>query len=192
MIGGRRRDQRQQQHAGAVLQPPHRAQQRTSGTNRGRRTDHRQGGALFDRRAQYPVGRGAVAADARPTNFSVVRIKRDLFRRSNIGVLYTRRDETQATGERARRSAIDACTPRLAQLNLNGYCRPDSDAWHPSGRRQLPGPLRLQHRPLRRAGRTSVRRSAASTRGRSSCAATDFTRQLRGAPVQPAAGAGRT
>lgn len=74
---------------------------RRIGLNNGRPVPIRGGGRLTGKFGAYSIGvlniqaDEEAGADARPTNFSVVRIKRDLFRRSNIGVLYTRRDGTQ-------------------------------------------------------------------------------------------------
>ena len=57
------------------------------------------GGRVTGRAGAYSVGLlniqtgDSVTADAISTNFSVVRLKRDILRRSNIGVIYTRRSQ---------------------------------------------------------------------------------------------------
>ena len=61
------------------------------------------------------------AADARPANFSVVRIKRDLFRRSNVGAIYTRRAETGDGRGAGETFGVDALYSASPSLNVNGY-----------------------------------------------------------------------
>ena len=63
-----------------------------------------------------------VAADARATNFSVVRVKRDILRRSVIGAIYTRRQETGPDGaEPGETFGVDALYSSSRSLYLNGY-----------------------------------------------------------------------
>ena len=56
------------------------------------------GGRVTGRAGAYSIGLLDIqtgesdAADARSTNFSVMRLKRDILRRSNVGVIYTRRN----------------------------------------------------------------------------------------------------
>ncbi|MBI4487256.1 MAG: hypothetical protein HY655_14735 [Acidobacteria bacterium] len=76
------------------------------------------GARLSGRAGAYSIGLLNIQSDdapeagAQPTNFSVVRVKRNLFRRSNIGALYTRRPRPAAGRTRARPSASTRCTPR--------------------------------------------------------------------------------
>ena len=79
-------------HAGPVLQPAH----RPDGGSTGHRVPIDAGGRLTGRVGRYslgvaehPDGRRADRRTSRPTNFSVVRVKRDILRRSSIGVLAT-------------------------------------------------------------------------------------------------------
>ena len=100
---------------------------RQIGLNNGRPVPIRGGGRLTGKAGAYSIGvlniqsDEEVAADARPTNFSVVRIKRDLFRRSNIGVLYTRRAETQGDRGPGETFGVDALYSASRSVNLNGY-----------------------------------------------------------------------
>jgi hypothetical protein len=100
---------------------------RRIGLNNGRPVPIQGGGRLTGKAGAYSIGvlniqsDEEVAADARPTNFSVVRIKRELFRRSNIGVLYTRRDETQGERGAGETFGIDALYSASRSVNLNGY-----------------------------------------------------------------------
>ncbi len=62
------------------------------------------GGRITGRLGDYSVGVLNIQAErddesrSRATNFSVVRVKRDIFQRSNVGLLYTQRNETEAGG----------------------------------------------------------------------------------------------
>ena len=53
------------------------------------------------------------------TNFSVLRVKRDVFERSNVGVLYTRRDERGAPA--GQTFGVDGLYSYSPLLNINGY-----------------------------------------------------------------------
>ena len=65
-----------------------------------------------------------VAADARATNFSVVRVKRDILRRSVIGAIYTRRQETGPDGaEPGETFGVDALYSSSRSLYLTGTTR---------------------------------------------------------------------
>jgi hypothetical protein len=100
---------------------------RRIGLNNGRPVPIRGGGRITGKAGAYSIGvlniqsDEEVAADARPTNFSVLRIKRDIFRRSNIGVLYTRRDETRGDRGAGETFGIDALYSASRSVNLNGY-----------------------------------------------------------------------
>ena len=63
------------------------------------------------------------AAAARPTNFTVLRIKRDISGRSNIGAIYTRRAETDGdAGPGAGETfGVDALYSASRSLNVNAY-----------------------------------------------------------------------
>jgi hypothetical protein len=57
-----------------------------------------------------------------PTNFTVMRVKRDVLQRSNIGAIYTRRDETNAGGAPAGQTfGVDGLYSFSPLLNLNAY-----------------------------------------------------------------------
>ncbi len=108
----------------------------------------------------------APAARAVSTNFSTVRLKRNLLRRSNVGMMATLRSPgvAGATSPRQdaelqhRRGCHDAV---LQEHQPHQLLRPHEHAvprWRHRGRRQLPGPLRLHQRPLRRRRRTHAHR----------------------------------
>ncbi len=100
---------------------------RRIGLNNGRPVPIRGGGRMTGKTGAYSIGvlniqtDEEVAAAARPTNFTVLRVKRDIFRRSNIGVLYTRRDETQGDRGAGETFGIDALYSASRSVNLNGY-----------------------------------------------------------------------
>lgn len=77
---------------------------RRIGLNNSRQVPIVAGGRLTGRVGDYSVGVLNIqserdeASDSRATNFSVVRVKRDVFRRSNVGVIYTQRNETESGG----------------------------------------------------------------------------------------------
>ena len=75
--------------ADPLLQPPDRVEQRPRRADPGRRAADGQGGALRHRRDQHRDRRDD-AASAPPTNFTVLRLKRDVLRRSNVGLIFTR------------------------------------------------------------------------------------------------------
>ena len=75
------------------------------------------GGRVTGRMGRYSLGvvnmqtREEPAANAESTNFSVVRVKRDILRRSSIGVLATARSKAQLRPARTRRTASTARSP---------------------------------------------------------------------------------
>jgi hypothetical protein len=88
----------------------------------------RGGGRLTGRVGAYTIGllniqtADAVDAGAVATNFSVVRLKRDVFRRSAIGVLYTERSVSLAAGDgRSRTYGVDTAFSFFNDLNAVAY-----------------------------------------------------------------------
>jgi len=86
------------------------------------------GGRLTGRAGPYSIGllniqtKDDVPSSSKQTNFSVVRLKRDVLRRSNIGLLYTRRAETVTGGIPAGDTfGIDALYSLSPSTNLTGY-----------------------------------------------------------------------
>ncbi len=85
------------------------------------------GGRVTGRAGAYSIGLLNISADAVPafntpgTNFSVVRLKRDIFRRSNIGLIGTFRDQnTDATGANAA-FGVDGNFTFYGNLDVNTY-----------------------------------------------------------------------
>ena len=126
-----------QQPAVSVLQPPHRL-------NRGRVVPIDAGGRLTGKVGQYGVGMmniqtGDEAASlTEPTNFSVVRVKRDILRRSSIGAMLTNRstaavDARVEPGLRRRRRTLLLRERRVRRL-LRAHrhargCEGDDDSY---------------------------------------------------------------
>ena len=83
------------------------------------------GARLTGRVGAYSLGMLNIQArDDQPsnspaTNFSVLRVKRDVFERSNVGVLYTRRDERGAPA--GQTFGVDGLYSYSPLLNINGY-----------------------------------------------------------------------
>jgi hypothetical protein len=85
------------------------------------------GGRMTGKVGAYSVGLLNIQSDdepeaaARSTNFSVLRVKRDLFRRSNVGVLYTRRAEGSGGDGVGETFGVDALYSASRSLNINAY-----------------------------------------------------------------------
>ena len=113
---------RQHQHAGAVLQPAHRPEQRPAGPDRRWRTPDRDAPDAYSFGVLNIQSKEDEPSASQATNFTVVRLKRDLLRRSNVGVLYTRRDETAhggaPTGQTVGFDGLYSVSPAL---NVTAY-----------------------------------------------------------------------
>jgi hypothetical protein len=100
---------------------------RRIGLNNGRPIPIAGGGRLTGRVGPYSVGLLNIqtkddAAAAKDTNFSVVRLKRDVLRRSNVGFLYTRREEIGPDGSPPGETAgIDWLYSLSPATNVTGY-----------------------------------------------------------------------
>jgi hypothetical protein len=85
------------------------------------------GGRLTGRVGKYSVGLLTMqtdetrAAGAPATNFSVVRVKRDVLRRSSMGVIATRRSPGIGAADSNLAAGIDASFGFFENLNLGGY-----------------------------------------------------------------------
>ena len=85
------------------------------------------GGRLTGRAGKYSIGALNIQSgddpqvDARATNFATLRVKRDLFSRSSIGALYTRRDETGSAAGADETFGVDALYSASRSLNINAY-----------------------------------------------------------------------
>jgi hypothetical protein len=64
---------------------------------------------------------GEVGESIRPTNFSVVRIKRDVLRRSNIGAMFTSRSKSLVGDGNSQAYGVDGAFLLLQDLNVSGY-----------------------------------------------------------------------
>jgi hypothetical protein len=100
---------------------------RRIGLNNNREVPIVGGGRLTGKVGSYSIGVLNIQsddqpeADARSTNFSVLRVKRELFSRSNIGALYTRRDEASGGPDTGETFGIDALYSISRNLNINSY-----------------------------------------------------------------------
>jgi hypothetical protein len=85
------------------------------------------GARLTGREGRYTVGllnmqtRGVDEAGIDPTNFSVVRVKRDILRRSSIGVIATHRDNSFEYEGSNTLYGADAAFTFYENLNINAY-----------------------------------------------------------------------
>jgi hypothetical protein len=107
---------------------------RRVGLNAGREVPLRVGGRLTGRTGKYSVGLLNIQTGieeqpgARSTNFSVVRLKRDILRRSSVGLMFTNRSVgTSGTGAN-RAYGIDGTFAFFENLQINTYwAKTDTD-----------------------------------------------------------------
>jgi hypothetical protein len=100
---------------------------RRIGLNEGQVVPIRAGGRLTGRIGRYSLGllnirTGEEEASVSPaTNFAVVRVKRDILRRSSIGVLLTDRSAGAVGGGRNQAYGLDGSFGFFGNLNINTY-----------------------------------------------------------------------
>ena len=124
------------------------------------------GGRLTGRVGPYSVGALNIQTDDLPeqpscraaTNFSVVRLRRDILRESSVGALVTRRSVGQGGTGSNTAYGVDGAFNFFNDLAINTYwARTETDGRAPR-RHELPGAAQLSRRSLRRAARTPARR----------------------------------
>ncbi|MDE2907349.1 MAG: DUF5916 domain-containing protein, partial [Acidobacteriota bacterium] len=100
---------------------------RQIGLNRGREVPIDAGGRLTGRIGRYSLGMlniqtaDAPAASARATNFSVLRVRRDILRRSNIGALFTGRSVSRVGPGSNAAYGVDGLLSFHQNLNISTY-----------------------------------------------------------------------
>ena len=100
---------------------------RQIGLNRGREVPIDAGGRLTGRIGRYSLGMlniqtaDAPAAGARATNFSVLRVRRDILRRSNIGALFTGRSVSRVGPGSNAAYGVDGLFSFHQNLNISTY-----------------------------------------------------------------------
>lgn len=100
---------------------------RRIGLTNGRPVPIRTGARLTGKQGKYAIGLLNIDAEedvpshTPATNFSVVRLKRDLFRRSNIGLLYTRRSHATVASGVGETFGVDALYSLSPSFNINAY-----------------------------------------------------------------------
>ena len=107
---------------------------RRVGLNAGRQIPIEAGGRLTGRAGRYSVGLLNIesgrdlASSTRPTNFTVVRVKRDVLRKSTIGAIFTGRSVDQNGAGRNAAYGVDATLGFYDNLTVNSYwARTQSD-----------------------------------------------------------------
>ena len=116
--------QRPRRRAAALLQPPDRAQPGAGGAGHRRRAPDRPHRALQHRRAQHPYRRRSRPPAPSPTDFSALRLKRNILRRSNLGIMATRRGPgatSGAGGDASYTVGADATLLFFKSINLTAY-----------------------------------------------------------------------
>ena len=100
---------------------------RQIGLNRGRPVPIRGGGRLTGRVGRYSLGLLNIQTSDEPvssaeaTNFSVIRLKRDIWRRSAIGAIFTGRSIAQSGVGSSQTYGVDGGFTFFGNLNLNAY-----------------------------------------------------------------------
>jgi hypothetical protein len=100
---------------------------RQIGLSQGRPVPIRLGGRLTGKAGRYSLGlldiqtEDSAEAGALDTNFAVVRVKRDILRRSSIGVIATRRSPSLSGGDPNLAYGVDANLSFRESLNVLGY-----------------------------------------------------------------------
>ena len=169
---------------------------REIGLDRGREIPMDVGGRLTGRIGRFTVGfmnvqtGGVDEIGVRGTNFTVARVRRDILRRSNVGVLFTGRSVSKSGAGSSETYGVDGVFSFYDNLNVNTYwaktATPDAASDDVSYKT---GP-QLQRRSIWRAGRAPRGRRRLQTRARVSPAG-----RLRPTvwtiPLQSETGAGR-
>ena len=108
---------------------------RRIGLNRGREIPIQAGGRVTGRVGRYTLGAISIQTDDEPvsrtasTNFSVVRVKRDIFARSSIGLIATNRSTGVLTTGASRAYGVDASFNLWQNLQINSFwARSDTDS----------------------------------------------------------------
>ena len=156
------------------------------------------GGRFTGRIGKYSLGllnirtADAPAAGAQATSFSVLRLRRDLLRRSNVGVMFTDRSVSLTGRDRNQVFGVDGLFSFYQNLNIRTYWAATRTGRRDAGRRRVepPGAARLHRRPLRRATGAAGRRRRLQPRDRLP-APRRLRAELRQVPLQPAAAVDR-
>ena len=153
--GQRRARRRQRRHAVPLLQPAHRPRRRARGSDARRRAAHRQESAAP--RSAPSTSRPATddARSVESTNFTVLRVKRDILSRSAVGAMYTHRTATPGRPGSNDGAGVDASFGFFQNLRVDSYLAATRSEDADGDNLELPRLLRLQRRSLRRATRAA-------------------------------------
>ena len=100
---------------------------RRPGTSEGREVPMDAGGRLTGRVGDFSVGvmniqtGGEPVTATAPTNFSIVRVKRDLLRKSSVGTIFTRRSESRLGPGSGATFGVDGAFAFRDTVNINTY-----------------------------------------------------------------------
>jgi hypothetical protein len=125
-FGGPQRGQGGSGGAGGNVESPIIFFSRQIGLNRGLAVPILAGGRLTGRAGKFGIGllniqtNDSATAGAEATNFSVVRLKRDILRRSDVGFIATRRDPAGQGGTNEV-AGVDLNLNFFQDLQINGY-----------------------------------------------------------------------
>ena len=180
--------------AGGTSDQPYLFYSRRIGLNRGRVVPIDVGGRLTGKIGAWGVGvmniqTGDEPVSASPaTNFTVLRVKRDILRRSTIGAMFTNRNQSSVTpGGSNQAYGVDAAFGFYQNVSVGGYYARTETTGLQRRQRELPGQVRLGAGPLRRSRRDSEGGEGLQPRSRLP-AAHRLHALVRGGAVQPAPG----
>jgi len=100
---------------------------REIGLDRGREVPMDVGGRLTGRIGRYSVGLMSIRTGevpvigTRSTNFTVARVRRDILRRSNVGLLFTGRSVSKSGGGSSQTYGVDGVFSFYDNLDINSY-----------------------------------------------------------------------
>ena len=100
---------------------------RRIGLNRGREVPIEVGGRVTGKVGKFALGMLNIQADDEPatltpsTNFTVVRVKRDILKKSTIGAMYTGRSESNVSPGSNQAYGVDAAFGFYENLTVGGY-----------------------------------------------------------------------
>ncbi len=145
---------------------------RRIGLNRNRVIPIEVGGRLSGKAGKYGIGIMNLQTDDEQvsntpdTNFTVIRVKRDILRRSSIGAMFTNRSASNVADGSNQAYGVDAAFGFYPDAGDGRLLRADQHAGPIGRHRQLSGTIRVQRRSLRRPRRLSLRRRQLQSRSR--------------------------
>ena len=145
---------------------------RRIGLNAGRVVSITAGARLISRTRRTTLGLLNIQTDreqvsmTEPTNFTVIRLRQDILRKSFVGLMFTRRSvSVLAPGSSNNAYGLDANFGFFQNVYFSGYYAKNGYARRDREAGQLPGAVRLQRGPVRAGSGAPVRGEQVQPRG---------------------------